>query len=99
MMTNRHYFNLMKRKKSGGPSAAVLQYDSENVRQLSVIGSAKGELAQLILETAIDNDMPIQKDSTLVANLLDTELAGVPPQLYAVMAEIFQLLEKVDQKY
>ncbi|WP_377802062.1 EscU/YscU/HrcU family type III secretion system export apparatus switch protein [Bacillus benzoevorans] len=89
----------MKRKKSGGPSAAVLQYDSENVRQLSVIGSAKGELAQLILETAIDNDMPIQKDSTLVANLLDTELAGVPPQLYAVMAEIFQLLEKVDQKY
>ena len=99
MMTYRHYFNPMKRKKSNGPSAAALQYDSETGRQPSVIGSVKGELAQRILETAIDNDMPIQKDSTLVANLLDTELAGVPPQLYAVMAEIFQLLEKVDQKY
>jgi len=99
MIANKHYFNQIKRKQIQGPSAAILRYDSENGRQPTVIASAKGEWAQRILETAKENNIAIQKDSTLLANLLDTDLGGVPPQLYAVMAEIFLLLEKVDQKY
>lgn len=100
MMTNRYYFNQINRRKLSGTSASVLRYDSENGGSPTVIASAKGELAQRILEIAKENNIAIQKDSTLLANLLDTELAdGVPPQLYAVMAEIFLLLEKTGQKY
>jgi flagellar biosynthesis protein len=100
MMTKRNYFNQINRKKMNGPTAAVLRYSGENGRSPAVIASGKGELARRILETAKENNIAVQKDSTLMANLLDVELTdGVPPQLYAVMAEIFLLLEKVDQKY
>ncbi len=100
MMPKRNYFNQIKRKKMNGPAAAILRYDGENGRPPAVIASGKGELARRILETAKENNIAVQKDSTLMANLLDVELTdGVPPQLYAVMAEIFLLLEKAEQKY
>lgn len=100
MMTKRNYFNQINRKKVNGPSAAVLRNLCENSGSPAVIASGKGDLARRILEKAKENDIAIQRDSTLMANLLDVELGdGVPPQLYAVMAEIFLLLEKAEQKY
>nr|WP_295971867.1 EscU/YscU/HrcU family type III secretion system export apparatus switch protein [uncultured Bacillus sp.] len=97
---NRHYFNQINRKKINGPAAAVLRYEGESGLEPAVLASGKGAAARKILETAKANDMVIQKDPTLIANLLDIELVeGVPPQLYAVMAEIFILLAKVDEKY
>ncbi len=100
MMTNRSYFNQINRKKMNGPSAAVLRNTCENGDSPVVMASGKGELARRILEKAKENDIAIQRDSTLMANLLDVELGdGVPPQLYAVMAEVFLLLEKAEQKY
>ena len=57
-------------------------------------------MAQQIIELAKENDIQIQEDSSLVANLLDMDLGdNIPPQLYSVMAEILLLIEEMDKKY
>ena len=57
-----------------------------------VVAQGKGQVAKQIIEMAKENDIQIQEDSTLVANLLDMDFGeNIPPQLYAVMAEILLL--------
>ena len=70
MMTNRSYFNQINRKKMNGPSIAVLRNTCENGDSPVVMASGKGELARRILEKAKENDIAIQRDSTLMANFL-----------------------------
>lgn len=94
------YFNQPNRKKQNGPSAAVLRYDGEQGGAPTVVAQGKGQVAQKIIELAKQNDIPMQEDATLVSSLLDIDLGdSVPPQLYAVIAEILILLEELDRMY
>ena len=84
------YYNQKRRKEMNGPQAAVIKYDEETGKAPVVVAQGKGQVAQQIIELAKENDIQIQEDSTLVANLLDMDLGdNIPPQLYSVMAEIF----------
>lgn len=90
-------FNQKKRQEINGPTAAVVQYDSANQVPV-VVAHGKGIVAQKIIELAEKNHVPIQQDSTLVSNLIDMDLGeNIPPQLYAVMAEIFLMLEDLEE--
>ncbi len=83
-----------------GPQAAVVKYDEELGKAPVVVAHGKGRVAQQIIELAKENDIQIQEDSSLVANLLDMDLGdNIPPQLYSVMAEILLLIEEMDKKY
>ena len=67
---------------------------------LSLLHKGRDIVAQQIIELAKENDIQIQEDSSLVANLLDMDLGdNIPPQLYSVMAEILLLIEEMDKKY
>jgi flagellar biosynthesis protein len=80
-----------------GPSAAVIKYDKDLPK---VVASGTGYVAQKIIEAARENNISLQEDSTLIENLLQIDLGdSVPPQLYEVIAEIFVLLEKLDESY
>ena len=94
------YYNQKRRKEMNGPQAAVVKYDEESGKAPVVVAQGKGQVAQQIIELAKENDIQIQEDSSLVANLLDMDLGdNIPPQLYSVMAEILLLIEEMDKKY
>ena len=91
------WFNQKKRQEINGPTAAVVQYDQVNQVPV-VVAQGKGALAQKIIDLAEKNHVPIQQDSTLVSNLIDMDLGeNIPPQLYAVMAEIFLMIEDLEE--
>lgn len=90
------YFNARNRKKVNGLSAAVIKYDKGQAP--AVVASGKGHVAEKIIEAAKQNNIQLQEDSTLINNLLQIDLGdSIPPQLYAVIAEIFILLDKIDK--
>lgn len=94
------YFNHKRRKELNGPSAAVIKYDEESGKSPVVIAQGKGQVAEQIITLAKKNNIHMQEDSTLVANLLDMDLGdNVPPQLYSVMAEILLLIEEMEKNY
>lgn len=95
---NNQYFHLKNRKKINGPSAAVIKYDEEQKKAPTIVAHGTGHVAQKIIEAAKKNNVHLQKDSTLIENLLQIDLGdSIPPQLYGVIAEVFLLLEKMDQ--
>lgn len=99
-MNISHYYNQKKRKEVNGPSAAVIKYDEETGKSPIVVAQGKGQVAQQIIELAKKNNVHMQEDSSLVANLLDMDLGdNIPPQLYSVMAEILILIEEMENNY
>jgi flagellar biosynthesis protein len=95
-----NYYNQKKRKDISGPQAAVIKYDEEAGKVPVVVAHGKGHVAQQIIDLAQKNNIQIQEDSSLVANLLDMDLGdNIPPQLYSVMAEILLLIEEIEREY
>lgn len=100
MMKVGGFYNQKKRKDINGSQAAVIKYDEENGKAPVVVAQGKGHVAQQIIELAKKNNIHMQEDSSLVANLLDMDLGGnIPPQLYSVMAEILLLIEDIEKSY
>ncbi|UCZ54644.1 EscU/YscU/HrcU family type III secretion system export apparatus switch protein [Bacillus shivajii] len=99
MMVSKH-FNHVNRRKMNGPSAAVIRYDEASGEEPSVVASGKGYIAEKILELAKENDIHMEEDALLLENLLDMDLGeNIPPQLYAVIAEILLLIEEIERNY
>lgn len=98
-MISKH-FNQKQKKIISGPSAAVIKYDEEKGTGPTVIAHGKGQVAKQIIELAEKNNIHMQEDPMLVENLLDMDLGdNVPPQLYAVIAEILLLIEEMEKNY
>ncbi len=94
------FYNQKKRKEINGPQAAVIKYDEEAGKAPVVVAHGKGHVAQQIIDLAKENNIQIQEDSSLVANLLDMDLGdNIPPQLYSVMAEVLLLIEEIEKNY
>lgn len=83
-----------------GPTAAVIRYDDKQEAVPTVVAQGTGHVAQKILELAKQNNIQMQEDESLVGALLNIDLGeSIPPQLYAVIAEILILLEELDGSY
>jgi flagellar biosynthesis protein len=81
-----------------GPVAAVIRYDQDRDQVPVVVAQGKGQIAQHIINMAKENDIPLQEDSLLVENLIDMDLGdNIPPQLYAVVAEVLLLIEEMEK--
>lgn len=94
------YYNQKKRREINGPQAAVIKYDEEAGKAPVVVAHGKGHVAKQIIDFAKENNIQMQEDSALVANLLDMDLGdNIPPQLYSVMAEVLLLIEKIEKNY
>jgi flagellar biosynthesis protein len=99
MMISKH-FNQVNRRKINGPSAAVIRYNDEEGEEPKVIASGKGYIAERIMELAKENNIHIEEDQMLLENLIDMDLGeNIPPQLYAVIAEILLLIEEIERNY
>lgn len=97
---NTQYFNAIKRRQINGPSAAVVKFNEQEDRAPRVVAQGRGHVAMKIIEMAREHNIHLQEDPDLVENLLDIDLGdSIPPQLYAVMAEILILIKEIDDQY
>ena len=80
-------------------AAVAIGYDAEHDSAPRVLASGRGLLAEHILAIAVQNNIPIRQDPLLVAALASVEVDTlIPPELYAVIAEVLAYVYRVRQK-
>ncbi|MDG5788207.1 EscU/YscU/HrcU family type III secretion system export apparatus switch protein [Evansella sp. AB-P1] len=78
--------------------AVALGYD-QKVNDAPIIkASGKGFVAEEIIKRALEEEIPIQEDASLVEILSQLNInERIPPDLYGVVAEIFSFIYQLDQ--
>ncbi|TDQ36935.1 EscU/YscU/HrcU family type III secretion system export apparatus switch protein [Aureibacillus halotolerans] len=90
------YTDLKKR----GPSAAVLKYDAQSTMGPEVVAQGHGRVAKELIRLAKDNNVHMEENAGLLAELLSIDLGEqVPPQLYQVIAEVLLLIEEMEKNH
>ncbi|MBP2242004.1 flagellar biosynthesis protein [Cytobacillus eiseniae] len=85
----------MNRPKQPIAPSAITSYNRENRNPL--VESDQEKFARKVIESADKQSIPLQEDTTLIKNLLEVDLGdSVPPQLYALIAEVLKLMEEID---
>ncbi|MDD9270267.1 EscU/YscU/HrcU family type III secretion system export apparatus switch protein [Paenibacillus sp. GCM10023248] len=79
--------------------AVALRYSPETQKAPTLIAKGKGQVAEAILQKAIDNGIPIQEDSSLVEVLSKLDLdQEIPPELYQLVAEVLSFIYRSDNR-
>ncbi|BBH20892.1 hypothetical protein Back11_22370 [Paenibacillus baekrokdamisoli] len=79
--------------------AVALKYEPGESSAPVVVAKGRGKMAEAILDKAAENGVPIQQDSSLVEVLSKLDLdQEVPPELYALVAEILSFVYRSDKK-
>lgn len=69
--------------------AVALKYDGDSIAPV-IIATGMGDLAEKIVETAIENNVPIFEDNSLATLLSRLELGeAIPEELYKVVVDIY----------
>lgn len=80
--------------------AVALGYDAERDAAPRVTATGSGHVAERILEAARANGVPVREDPDLAGALAQLDLMqSVPPELYAVIAEVFAWAYKANTRY
>lgn len=86
----------MSRKKT---RAAALQYDRERDLAPRVVASGENRMAERIVETAVEAEIPIVEDAALVSALLLLELGEeIPTELYQAVAKVLSFVYSLDKR-
>ncbi|MDF2606379.1 MAG: type secretion system protein [Bacillales bacterium] len=86
--------NAIKRKE-----AIALKYDVISENSPVVVAKGKGIIAENILSKAEENNIPIQRDDSLMEMLGNLEInEAIPEELYSVVAELFAYIYKIDKE-
>jgi flagellar biosynthesis protein len=63
-----------------------------------ILATGKGRIAEKIIETAKENDVPTYKDDKLAGTLAKLQIGDmIPPELYGVVAEILVFVDDMDR--
>lgn len=88
--------DVMKRARK--KSAVALEYEPTVDKAPKVIASGRGYVAERILDTAKEHDIPIHQDEKLTRHLEDIEIGEyIPPELYQVVAEVLVFVDSMDK--
>ena len=91
--------NATKEEKKQPLRAVALSYDTDKDGAPRVVASGKGPIAEQILAIAHQFQLPIKDDPILVEALAHVEIEqAIPPELYAVVAEVFAFVYRLKQK-
>ncbi|MBQ7707624.1 MAG: EscU/YscU/HrcU family type III secretion system export apparatus switch protein [Lachnospiraceae bacterium] len=84
-------------KQEPKKKAVALMYEPGS-QAPQVVASGKGLVAEKIIETAKQSDVPLYKDTNLADTLLNLDIGDcIPPELYGVVAEILVYVDKMDK--
>lgn len=77
-------------------AAAISYQQGEEAPKVTALG--KGEVAERIIKTAKENNVPVFENSGLVETLLQLDIGEqIPPELYSVVAEVLVFIESIDR--
>jgi flagellar biosynthesis protein len=77
--------------------AAALKYRPGQDRAPRLVASGRGWLAEKIIETAREHNIPLKEDPPLVEILSTLDLyQEIPPDLYKAVAEILVFIYKMN---
>lgn len=77
--------------------AAALAYKPGDLAP-KITAMGKGEIAERIIKTAQENNVPIFENSELVETLVNLDIGDqIPPELFGVVAEILVFISNLDR--
>jgi flagellar biosynthesis protein len=78
--------------------AAALSYqEGQDAPIVTAIG--KGEVAERIIKTAKENDVPIFENEELISTLIHLDLGQqIPQELFSVVAEVLIFVSDIEKK-
>ncbi|WP_040208835.1 EscU/YscU/HrcU family type III secretion system export apparatus switch protein [Neobacillus jeddahensis] len=80
--------------------AVALSYEASKQAAPKVVAKGNGKVAESIIETAKQHQVPIQEDSSLVELLSHLQINEIiPDQLYGAVAEVFAFIYSVDRQH
>jgi len=89
---------MIYKRNFGALSTAILHYPEETDQESLVDGKAKENMAHHIMELAEGRNVPMQKDVSLITELMELDLSySVTPQLYSLISEILFLLKEIEK--
>ena len=78
-------------------TAVAVAYNPGEVAP-KILAVGKGEVAERIIETAKENDVPFYHDNKLAETLSRLQIGDtIPPELYEVVAEILVFVDDMDR--
>ncbi|MDP4083020.1 MAG: EscU/YscU/HrcU family type III secretion system export apparatus switch protein [Bacillota bacterium] len=78
--------------------AIALSYNPNYQEAPTVVAKGTGKIAEKIIDTALEHEIPIQNDPTLVSLLSELNLnESIPEELYKAVAEVFSFIYKADK--
>ncbi len=88
---------MKKEEQQKTKTAVALSYEPGDTAP-KILATGKGEVAERIIQTAKENDVPFYKDDKLAATLSKLEIGdAIPPELYDVVAEILVFVDDMDR--
>ncbi len=79
--------------------AIALRYDEKQADAPTIVAKGKGQIAHEILKEAMDHQIPIQEDPTLVELLSKLNIHDkIPEELYKAVAEVFAFIYQADKQ-
>jgi len=77
--------------------AVALKYEENEQDAPVIVAAGQGELADKIIKTAQQANIPIHMDESLVQLLINLEIGTeIPPELYAAVAQVLVFVWKLD---
>ncbi|MED4599556.1 EscU/YscU/HrcU family type III secretion system export apparatus switch protein [Paenibacillus validus] len=91
---------MSKNEPSGAVKRAVaLKYAPESTAAPKLVAKGKGRIAELMLDKAKENGVPIQEDPSLVEVLSKLDIdQEIPPELYKLVAEVLSYIYRSDSR-
>ncbi len=90
-------WDAFKKEEKKEKTAVAVAYEPGDSAP-KILASGKGEVAERIIETAKENDVPFYQDHKLAETLSKLEIGdAIPPELYEVVAEILVFVDDMDR--
>ena len=80
--------------------AVVIKYDTDSDKAPMVVAKGERLVAAKIKELAIENNIPIVENKSLVAEIIKMKIdTEIPVELYEIMAQVLAFVYKIDKDY
>lgn len=87
----------MQEEEKKPKTAVALSYEPGEEAP-KILAAGKGVIADRIIETAKEADVPLHQDSKLAETLSKLEIGDfIPPELYEVVAEVLVFVDSMDR--
>ena len=85
-----------EKKNIANKTAVALSYEAGD-QAPKILATGKGYVAEKIIETAKEENVPVHKDEKLASTLSKLEIGDyIPKELYGVVAEILVFVDRVE---